>query len=99
MASPTYVHDALGYFHYAMQFPRTFGLTCFVGTITLWIIDACMLLMGMLNQLQTEQMALSLKPIRIEQYPQSSLKIPKKVTIYPKLLGIQSLKLTIIGPI
>ena len=33
--SPTYVHDALGYFHYAMQFPRTFGFTCFMGTITL----------------------------------------------------------------
>ena len=60
VASPTYVHDALGYFHYAMQFPHMFGLTCFMGTITLWIIDACMLLMGMLNQLQTEQMALSL---------------------------------------
>ena len=55
-----YVHDALGYIHYAMQFPHTFGLTCFVGTITLWIIDACMLLMGKLNQLQTEQTALSL---------------------------------------
>ena len=56
--SPAYVHDALGYFHYVMQFPRTFGLTCFVGTITLWILDACMLLMGILNQLQTEQTAL-----------------------------------------
>ena len=54
------MHDALGYFYYAMQFPHTFRLTCFVGTITLWIIDACMLLMGMLNQLQTEQIALSL---------------------------------------
>ena len=59
-ASLAYVHNALGYFYYAMQFPYTFGLTCFMGTITLWIIDACMLLMGMLNQLQTEQMALSL---------------------------------------
>ena len=52
--------NTLGYFHYAMQFPHMFKLTCFMGTITLWIIDACMLLMGMLNQLQTEQMALSL---------------------------------------
>ena len=60
VVSPTYMHDALGYFHYAMQFPHMFGLTCFMGTITLWIIDACMLLMGMLNQLQTEQTALSL---------------------------------------
>ena len=50
-ALPTYVHDALGYSHYAMQFPRKFGLTCFKGTITLWIIDACMPLIGMLNQL------------------------------------------------
>ena len=24
----TYVHDALGYFHYAMQFPCMFRLTC-----------------------------------------------------------------------
>ena len=33
--SPTYVHDALGYFHYAMQFPYTFGFTCSIGTTTL----------------------------------------------------------------
>ena len=58
--SPAYVHDVLGYFYYAMQFPYTFGLTCFMGTITLWITDACMLLIGILNQLQTEQIALSL---------------------------------------
>ena len=55
VASLTYVHDAQGYFYYAMQFPHTFGLTCLEGTITLWIFDACMLLKGMLNQLQTEQ--------------------------------------------
>ena len=61
VVSLAYVHDALGYFHYVMQFPHTFGLTCFMGTITLWIFDAYMLLMGMLNQLQTEQMALGLR--------------------------------------
>ena len=60
VASLAYVHDSLDYFHYVMQFPHTFRLTCFVGTITLWILDACMLLMGMLNQLETEQMALGL---------------------------------------
>ena len=59
-ASPAYVRDALGYFHYVIHFPHTFGLTCFVGTIPLWILDAYMLLMGMLNQLQTEKMALGL---------------------------------------
>ena len=58
--SLAYVHDALGHFHYVMQFPHTFGLTCFVGTITLWILDAHMLLMGVLNQLQIEQTALGL---------------------------------------
>ena len=59
-ASLAYVHDALGYFHYVMQFSHMFGLTCFEGTIMLWILDACILLMGMLNQLQTEQIALGL---------------------------------------
>ena len=54
-ASLAYVHAALGYFYYAMQFPHTFGLTCLEGTITLWILDACMLFKEMLNQLQTEQ--------------------------------------------
>ena len=42
------------------SFPIRSWLTCFMGTIILWIIDACILLMGMLNQLQTEQMTLSL---------------------------------------
>ena len=70
VASLAYVHDALGYLHYIMQFLHTFRLTCFMGTITLWILDACMLLMGMLNQLQTEQTALSLSD---KQYQGNSL--------------------------